>query len=351
MYSYLFFALMITCIFLIIENLKNFQSGSLLKYHFVGLLVCQLLANYLSFSKEIGTSYAQIFTINKILTSILIVNALLLIVDYAISKILLVVEFLFIMLYAVFIIKGFYFADMRIGNSFQIEDMKYQAILSFIQSTIFIFFIAFALIRIINKTKGQNLYYRKLRIWAIIILIFLIFCFVPFIYALYMFFNPGKANNTLLDTRLVLVIARTIILLFILLRPRFINESGLSYSPYNYISKIANEISNEKFDFLFFKNHYYLNTEANLEDFSLKLNFPKGLVSDFINENSKCSFSDLLNQHRILYFKELLKLGKHNEFTIEALSEMSGFNNRRTMYYAFKKYTDLTPTEYISSLK
>ena len=100
-----------------------------------------------------------------------------------------------------------------------------------------------------------------------------------------------------------------------------------------------------------FKNHYYLNTEANLEDFALKLNCPKGFVSDFVNKKSKCSFNDLLNLHRILYFKELLRTGKQNDFTIEALSEMSGFNNRRTMYNAFKKNCGLTPTEYILSLK
>ena len=70
-------------------------------------------------------------------------------------------------------------------------------------------------------------------------------------------------------------------------------------------------------------------------------------VKNEIDEN----FTELLNKNRIEYLKDLLKARKYESFTIEALSEMSGFNNRRTMYNAFNKYTGLTPTEYIQSLK
>ena len=51
------------------------------------------------------------------------------------------------------------------------------------------------------------------------------------------------------------------------------------------------------------------------------------------------------------YLKELLNAKKYESFTIEALSEMAGFNNRRTMYNAFNKYVGLTPTEFIQGLK
>jgi len=60
---------------------------------------------------------------------------------------------------------------------------------------------------------------------------------------------------------------------------------------------------------------------------------------------------ELINKNRIEYLKELLKAKKYESFTIEALSEMSGFNNRRSMYNAFNKHVGVTPTDFIQSLK
>lgn len=351
MYAYVFFGLMITCVFSIIESLKNFRTSSLLKYHFVGLLILQLFANFLSFSNEIGFGYSQIFTINKIVTSILIINILILIVDYSISKYLVLAEFIFVLFYAFFIINGFYFSEIRIGQAFPSEQMKYQAVLSFLQSGIFLFSISFALFRIITKTNGNNLYHKKLRIWSFLILLLLVIGFGPFFYGLYMYNYAGLHSINKIDSRVSLIVGRSVLLLFILLRPRFINEAGLSFETMNYLKNTSQNVSNDSFDFLFYKNHYYLNTEGNLEDFSLKMNLPKAIVSDFVIQKTENTFGELLNQNRISYFKELLKLEKYNEFTIEALSEMSGFNNRRTMYNSFKKYTGTTPTEYIQSLK
>ena len=125
----------------------------------------------------------------------------------------------------------------------------------------------------------------------------------------------------------------------------------LSFQKNNRICYISLKIVVNYFDFLFYKGHYFLNAEADLDDFSLKLNHSKKEVSEFIKNNSKESFIELLNKNRVIYFQELLKSKKYKHFTIEALSEMSGFNNRRSMYNAFNKYVGLTPTDFIQSLK
>jgi YesN/AraC family two-component response regulator len=88
-----------------------------------------------------------------------------------------------------------------------------------------------------------------------------------------------------------------------------------------------------------------------MEDFALKLNVTKNELAIFLKEEIREEFNELLNMHRVEYLKELLKAKQYESFTIEALSEMSGFNNRRTMYYAFNKYTGMTPTEFIHKLK
>ena len=351
MYAYLFFGLMITSFFLIIECVKNFRTPSLLKYHFIGLLVIQVFANFLSYSKELGFGYAQVFTITKITTSILIVNILILVVEYSISRYILIGEGVFLSLYAFFILKGFYFYEAKIGQSFPLEQMKYQTLLSFTQAAIFIILITYSLFRIIKKTNGDNLYFKKIRSWSFLISLFLILSLAPFIYFLYIVYYPNNINIILIDSRTFLLAGRSLLLLFILLRPRFINDAGLSFTPANFFTKLPQTVSNESFDFLFYKNHYYLNPEGNLEDFALKMNLPKAAVSDYVSQQKNVAFNDLLNQNRISYLKDLLELRKYNEFTIEALSEMAGFNNRRTMYNSFKRYIGVTPTEYIQGLK
>jgi YesN/AraC family two-component response regulator len=105
------------------------------------------------------------------------------------------------------------------------------------------------------------------------------------------------------------------------------------------------------FEFIFYSNHYYLQPDANVDDLALKLNVSKNELSNFLRDEIEENFTELLNKNRVEYLKELLNAKKYESFTIEALSEMAGFNNRRTMYNAFNKYVGLTPTEFIQSLK
>ena len=98
----------------------------------------------------------------------------------------------------------------------------------------------------------------------------------------------------------------------------------------------------------------YLSTKnsiLHLEDLALKLNKTKGEVSAFIKDQFNDSFSEILNKNRVTYLKELLNSKQYESFTIEALSEMSGFGTRRTMYSAFNKFVGMTPSDYINTLK
>ena len=106
-------------------------------------------------------------------------------------------------------------------------------------------------------------------------------------------------------------------------------------------------LSLQKFEFLFYTNHYYLIQEANIDDLAMKLNASKNEVLNFLKKEIEENFIELLNKSRIDYLKELLKSKQYESFTIEALSEMSGFNNRRSMYNAFNKYVGMTPSEFI----
>lgn len=87
-----------------------------------------------------------------------------------------------------------------------------------------------------------------------------------------------------------------------------------------------------------------------MEDFALKLNHSKEDVLEFLKTQLDQSFAELLNQNRVDYLKQLLRSKKYESFTIEALSEMSGFGSRRSMYNYFNKYVGMTPSEFINSL-
>ena len=145
-------------------------------------------------------------------------------------------------------------------------------------------------------------------------------------------------------------IHRFLFILFILFRPKFLDDDKYAVS-FNQMLSRTKGIVFKEFDFLFYANHYYLQPNANMDDLALKLNVTKNELSIFLKNEIQENFTELLNKNRVEYLMELLKAKKYESFTIEALSEMSGFNNRRTMYNAFNKYVGQTPTEFIQSLK
>jgi YesN/AraC family two-component response regulator len=123
------------------------------------------------------------------------------------------------------------------------------------------------------------------------------------------------------------------------------------YTSFNQTLTKNKGLAFQDFEFIFYSNHYYLQPDANIDDLALKLNVSKNELCIFLRDELEENFTELLNKNRVEYLKELLKAKKYESFTIEALSEMAGFNNRRTMYNAFNKHIGMTPTEYIQSFK
>ena len=172
-----------------------------------------------------------------------------------------------------------------------------------------------------------------------------------FLINIYLFRSLLKGTLGIQDNTMITVfIHRFLFIFFILIRPKFLDDDKYA-RPFNQILAKNNGVSFQNFEFLFFSNHYYLRQEANMEDFALKLNASKSQLSDFLKNEIKENFTDLINKNRVEYLQELLKAKKYESFTIEALSEMCGFSNRRSMYNAFNKYIGVTPTEFIQSLK
>ncbi len=94
----------------------------------------------------------------------------------------------------------------------------------------------------------------------------------------------------------------------------------------------------------------FLNNELSLADLVENTTFTKHRISELLNSGLNKSFYDVINDYRVKEAIKLLDEGKYKEFTLEHISEQSGFNSKATFYRSFKKAVGETPSSYIKSL-
>ena len=114
-------------------------------------------------------------------------------------------------------------------------------------------------------------------------------------------------------------------------------ENNLSEKHQEEFESIANYIHVEQ---------RFLDAKLSLEQLSDELEISSGHLSKLINTCSDYNFSDYINSLRVAQAKALLKDDDFDNYTIVAIGLECGFNSRSTFYTAFKKFTDLTPSEY-----
>jgi len=346
MYATLAFAITLLGVFSIFEILKGNQKFSLLKYYILARLIIVTVGSgldYLGFNGYELPYYKEVF---KILALLLTVNLFFLIVQKRIPKLITGVELFLILIFIVELIFGLENPIVRDGvlqNTPTLFHQVFYGIYAFLGS-VALFYNAYYLF----SSNNHNLYEIKIKKWVGFYILSNIILF-----AINMLFYISLKNGTLGaydNTMITVFIHRFLFIFFILIRPKFLDDDKYA-RPFDQILAKNSGLSFQNFEFLFYSNHYYLKQDANTEDLALKLNVAKNALSDFLKNEFEENFTDLLNKNRVAYLIELLKAKKYESFTIEALSEMSGFNNRRTMYNAFNKYVGVTPTEFIQSLK
>lgn len=346
MYATLAFAITLLGVFSIFEILKGNQKLSLLKYYIIARLIIVTAGSgldYLGFNGFDLPYYKEIF---KILALLFTVNLFFLIVQKRIPKLVAWVEFFFILFFIVELIFGLENPTVREGvlqNKPTLFHQVFYGLYVFLASAA-LFYNAYHLFRL----KKHNLYELKIKKWVG----FYILCNIAILFIIIILFLSFKRGTlgAYDNTMITVFIHRFLFIFFILIRPRFLDDDKYA-RPFDQILAKNSGLSFQNFEFIFYSNHYYLKQDANLEDLALKLNVTKNALSNFLKNEIEENFTELLNKNRVEYLMELLKARKYESFTIEALSEMSGFNNRRTMYNAFNKYVGQTPTEFIHSLK
>ncbi len=346
MYSNLTFAITLLGIFSIFEIIKDNKKFSLLKYYMLALLLLLTAVNFMDFLYFSGYDIPYYKEITRICTAVLTINLLVLILKKKIPKPILIIEGILIFLFIIEFFNNFQFPLYRNGIS-KNSLLTYHKLFFVSCYLFFLCVVTYIIIQLFAKKDSNNLYELKIRKWVGIFSIAVILLLIGgFNYVYFTLID----KIVLFDTYNPLFIFRFCLLLFILFRPKFLDDDKYS-RPFNEILFANKGVNFKNFEFLFYSNHYYLRQDANMEDLALKLNATKNELVDFLKVGIDENFIELLNKNRIAYLKELLKAKKYESFTIEALSEMSGFNNRRSMYNAFNKHVGVTPTDFIQSLK
>lgn len=97
---------------------------------------------------------------------------------------------------------------------------------------------------------------------------------------------------------------------------------------------------------LFHNEKIYKESSISLETLSEKLNTNRHNTSQVINEHFHMSFHELINTYRIREAKAILSSDIQKNLNIIDIAYEVGYNNKVTFNKAFKKDTQLTPSQY-----
>ena len=116
-----------------------------------------------------------------------------------------------------------------------------------------------------------------------------------------------------------------------------------------YVSKTTLTTSHKKSEtlssiFLYISQHYREN--ITLENLSRDLGYTKGHISHCLEAIPNFNFNDLVNSLRVEYAKNIILSGRYRNID---LALESGFSCERSFHRAFKKFTSMTPSEYLKS--
>ena len=130
------------------------------------------------------------------------------------------------------------------------------------------------------------------------------------------------------------------------------SNSEYNLNPPNRI-KINDEQHQQIIDGLFKieKNHYYLKEDFNLYNAAKKIGTNTTYLSNVIKKYKKMSFNDYTNELRIDYIAKLLTDDKKTRsYTTQAIAEIAGYKNAKSFTRIFKKYTGITPYQFIEKI-
>lgn len=215
----------------------------------------------------------------------------------------------------------------------------------------------YVLISSIKQTKNKNSTTEEKKIFTFLnYMLFIVFySFIIFLNSQNISFQGNKIvfNDTLNSGMLILSgIVIVFISMSILLSPELLFDVKEKQKK---VGKIIKESVEESIEMLnaieskMIEEKFYLNENFSSQDVLVHFDITRNKLDELLTHLKGLSFADWLNTLRIEYAKNLLLT--HKKYTIDAISSMSGYSSRSAFYAAFKKVTNITPTEFIRQAK
>ena len=99
------------------------------------------------------------------------------------------------------------------------------------------------------------------------------------------------------------------------------------------------------------KEKIYADSELTINTLAQKTNTNRTNLSQLINRNFESNFNDFINEIRIKEAIRLIESLKKENIVVTSIVYEVGFANRSTFYRSFRKFTGMSPTEYINTKK
>nr|MCR4836344.1 helix-turn-helix domain-containing protein [Bacteroidaceae bacterium] len=88
----------------------------------------------------------------------------------------------------------------------------------------------------------------------------------------------------------------------------------------------------------------FLNGELKLSDVAARLGTNRSVISNCINSQRGCSFSQYVNSCRVQYAMNMMR--RQQDVKISEVWITSGFTNESSFFRTFKAFTGMTPSEW-----
>lgn len=102
---------------------------------------------------------------------------------------------------------------------------------------------------------------------------------------------------------------------------------------------------------LFEKDEVYLDKNLSIDSLAKRAGASKARLSHFINEVFGCNFPTFLNNYRVTKAVEMFHDHANDVYTVEAIGESCGFNNRQAFHSSFKKRVGMPPSKFRKLIK
>ena len=121
------------------------------------------------------------------------------------------------------------------------------------------------------------------------------------------------------------------------------SNENINLDSWTFDENILNKIQNRMIE-----HKDYLDPKLSLKTFASNCKLPQKTVSQYLNQKLDQTFHDYVNRYRVEAFKTKLETADREIKTFEGLAYESGFNSKASFNRIFKKFTGMTPTQFVS---